>query len=101
MNQRCLMKFFFFLEPPTTRVATRTLTKFQLPVTVSFRIPIAPAPMPIGLAAALAALPPPAAAAAPAPSVALDTAVVEAAEAQVPERHQLPTQDVRLTNDDV
>ena len=59
---------------------------------------MAPAPVPAGLAAAAAPLPPPAVAVAPV-LVAADTADVEEVEPQAPERHQLPIQDVRFTND--
>ena len=42
------------LEPPTTVVATQTVTEGPPPVTVSLRFPLAPAPVPVGLAASLA-----------------------------------------------
>ena len=70
-------------------------------VTVSFRFPIAPAPVPLGFAAASAAIALLPMAVAPAPLVAPDTAAVELAEPYVPERPQLPTQDVGFNNDDI
>ena len=76
------------------------MTEDPPPVTVSFRFPVASAPIPIRLAAALAPLPLPAVAADP-DLVAPDTADVEVAEPQLPEGRQLPTQDVRFTNDDI
>ena len=88
------------MEPPTTRVTTRIVTEDPPPLTVSFRFPVALARVPVGLAAAPAPLPPPAVAAAPA-LVAPDTADVEVAEPQVPERPHFPTEDVRFTNDDI
>ena len=85
------------LEPPTTVVATQSVTEDPPPVTVRLRFPIAPAPVPVGLAAAAAPIPASAVAAAPA-SVALDTADVEAPEPQVLERPYLRTQDVRFSD---
>ena len=85
------------LEPPTTVVATQTVTEDPPPVTVSLRFPIAPAPVLVGLAAAPAPIPPPAVAAAPA-LMAPDTADVEAPEPQVLGRPYLPTQDVRFSD---
>ena len=54
--------------------------------------------VPVGLAAAPAPLHPPTVVAAPAALVAPDTADVEVAEPQVPERPQLPTQDVCVSD---
>ena len=88
------------LEPPNTGVGTQNLTEDPPAVNINFRFPIAPAPVPVGLAAVPAPVPPPAPAAAPASLVAPDTADV-AAEPQTQERPQLPTRDVRFTNDDI
>ena len=52
------------LETLTTVVATRTLTDYMLPVTVSFRFPVAPVLVPVGPAAEPAPMPLTAAAAA-------------------------------------
>ena len=84
------------LEPPTTVVATQTVTEDLPPVTVSLRFPIVPAPVPVGLAAAPAPIPLPVVTAAPA-LMAPDTADVEASE-PVLERPYLPTQDVRFSD---
>ena len=66
--------FLSLLEPPTTGVATRTLTETPSPVIVTIRFAVAPAPVPIGLVAELDPLPPPALAVSPVPSVAPDRA---------------------------
>ena len=70
------------LEPPTTVVATQTVTEDKPSVTVTLRFPLALPPIPVGLAAAPAPIPLPAVAAAPA-LMAPDTADVEAPEPQV------------------
>ena len=71
--------FPFFLEPPTTGVATQKVTEDPSPVIISFHFLIALASVPVGLAAEPAPIPPPAVASAPA-LVAPDTADVEAPE---------------------
>ena len=86
----------FLLEPPTTVVATQTVTEDSPPVTVSLRFPLALAPVPVGLAASPAPIPLPAGAAAPA-LMAPDTPDVETTELQVLQRPYLPTQDVRCS----
>ena len=90
-----------FLEYLTTGVTKRTLTEDPPPVSVSFWFPIVPVLVPFGLAAAPAPSHPPAVTKTPSFSVAPDTGDFDAPEPKVPERPQLPTQDVGFTNDDI
>ena len=71
-------------------VATQNVAKYAPPVTVSFRFPIAPAPVPVPLRLPAVA----AATALKAP----DAADVVVTEPQVPERPQLPTEAVRISD---
>ena len=90
----------FLMVPPITGVATGNVREDPPPVTVSIRFPIAPAPVTVTLAAAPLPLPPPAMAATAVPLVAPDT-TDNAAEPPTPERHTLPTQDLRFTDDNI
>ena len=90
-----------FLEPPTTGVATRTVTEEPPPVTSSIPFPIAPAPVPVGLAVEPVPLTPSAVALATAPLLTRDTAIVEVTEPPAAEPPQVPMQSARFTNDDI
>ena len=95
------VKSILCFPAPITRVLlTRSVTEETSPISSSFRFPVAPEPVPVTLAAAPAPTPPTAVAVAPA-QVAADTADVEEAEPQVPERPHTSTQDACYTNDEV